>query len=319
MLGISGPPGKKALWGSTFHKIMEILANIKLSEQKEEEFFEDDVVGYININNYSLPLITDKIYEYYSNNYEGEWTDKTHRMMHKWVNKLLDFNDGQYDPRNLHIVDVEKKFDMVLDYDWAHYEYILRGEKVEGQLALKGTIDLITRDDDNTIHIIDWKSGQNRQKISTGETKEYKHFKEDFQLRLYHYVVHQLYDVDVVYNTIFWLNKGGPFTIHFDKEDLKKTEEMIKDKFEYIKASQKPTNIRKNKRLSWFCQYCCAASKLKFQNAPIEYRDKQTTPIGEKMDACCQIQHELESKNVDELTEKYIRKDFSPDYYQSPT
>ena len=75
-----------------------------------------------------------------------------------------------FDPRNRNILCPEQQFDIVIDKPWAEYEYKTTKETIKGQLAIKGTIDLITQINDDTLEIIDWKTGR-RLDWATGEEK----------------------------------------------------------------------------------------------------------------------------------------------------
>lgn len=85
------------------------------------------------------------------------WTKATYKQVWNWTWMALEQNNRMYDPRFRDIISPEKKFEFEIKKDWAKYEYFLKGEKIEGYLKLKGTIDLVTKIDDNTIEIIDWK------------------------------------------------------------------------------------------------------------------------------------------------------------------
>jgi hypothetical protein len=58
VIGYRSPSNKKADKGTIVHKVLEILAGIKLSEQKNDSYYEDDILGKIDINNYNIDHIT---------------------------------------------------------------------------------------------------------------------------------------------------------------------------------------------------------------------------------------------------------------------
>ncbi|MAJ03272.1 MAG: hypothetical protein CMH03_00685, partial [Marinovum sp.] len=121
------------------------------------------------------------------------------------------------------VVDPEPHFDIPIEEDWAKYEYEMpNGEVIEGRLAIKGTIDLVTKIDDDTIEVIDWKTGR-RLDWATGQEKDYKKLTTDAQLLLYNYAISKLYpDYKQAIMTIFFVKDGGPFSMCFDKEDQDK-------------------------------------------------------------------------------------------------
>lgn len=72
-----------------------------------------------------------------------------------WI--ALDYKDGIYDPRKRNIFSPEQNFDIPIVANWANFSYNTGGEKISGNFSIKGTIDLITQLDDDTLEIIDWK------------------------------------------------------------------------------------------------------------------------------------------------------------------
>ena len=54
VLGIRSPSNKKADKGTIVHKALEILAFIKLAKQNKEQIVSDEIVGIIDISEYSL-------------------------------------------------------------------------------------------------------------------------------------------------------------------------------------------------------------------------------------------------------------------------
>ena len=75
-----------------------------------------------------------------------------------------------FDPRNRNILYPEQQFDIVINKPWAKYSYDTKDGKLEGNLAIKGTIDLITQPNKDTLEIVDWKTGR-RLNWATGEEK----------------------------------------------------------------------------------------------------------------------------------------------------
>ena len=109
------------------------------------------------------------------------------------VDDALKYNDGQFDPRKRNVVASEPQFDIAIEEDWAKYEYKMPdGKLVEGRLAIKGTIDLVTEVDEGVIEVIDWKTGR-RLNWATGEEKTYEKLLEDPQLLLYNYAISKLF------------------------------------------------------------------------------------------------------------------------------
>jgi hypothetical protein len=158
VLGWRGPSGQKADKGTIVHKVLEILAVIKQAQQNNIQEINDDVVGSLNVHKYDLDKIVQQVYTHYTErSTHHKWTAKDHKDCHAWVYKAIEFNDGMFDPRNRHILCPEQHFDIEIKKPWSAYSYDTPEGKLEGNLAIKGTIDLITLVNDNTIEIVDWK------------------------------------------------------------------------------------------------------------------------------------------------------------------
>lgn len=318
VLGWRGPSGQKADKGTIVHKVLEILAIIKKAQQDNIPVVDDDVAGKIDVDDYNLNALIEKSYKYYSDaSTHHKWTPKDYKDCHAWVYKAIEFNSGMFDPRNRNILRPEQHFDFTINKKWAEYNFNAGDQKISGQLALKGTIDLVTLANDKTIEIIDWKTGR-RLDWATGQEKTQEKLEKDPQLRIYHYAISHLYpDIDHIIFSIYFINDGGPFSICFDKKDLADTEDMLRRKFEYIKNTKKP---RLNK--SWMCSKLCHFGKTTFENTNIlpivEYRDNQVCQQGSNMTKCEQIKHDLELHGIDHVVQQYKHTNHSFGLYKAP-
>jgi hypothetical protein len=318
VLGWRGPSGQKADKGTIVHKVLELLAVIKKAQQDNLLSIDDDIVGKVSSKNYDIDDLFNKVYVYYTtNNSHHKWTDKDRKDCRNWVQKTLEFNNGMFDPRNRDIVCPEQRFDIVIDKPWAKYSFDTPEGKLEGNLALKGTVDLITKIDDNFYEIIDWKTGR-RLDWATGKEKTQEKLENDPQLMIYHYAISRLYpEIENIMVTINFINDGGPFSICFQKKDLLRTELMLRNKFEKIKANKKP-QLHK----SWMCSKLCHFGKSTFDNTAIapleEYRDGQVTPKGAIMTKCEQIHHDVQIHGMGEVINQYKHPNHSFGFYKAP-
>lgn len=319
VLGWRGPSGQKADKGTIVHKVLEILAIIKQSQQNNQKYVEDDVIGKIDTNNYNLNTIIHDVYEYYTERTQHhKWTTKDHKDCHAWVYKAIEFNDGMFDPRNRKILQPEQHFDFEIKKPWAKYQYNLPdGEIMSGNLAMKGTIDLITLLNEDTIEIIDWKTGR-RLDWATGQEKTQEKLETDPQLRIYHYAIKNLYpNIKHIIFSIYFINDGGPFTVCFDDSHIEETENMLRKKFNTIKAVKRP-NLKK----SWMCKKLCHFGKTTFENTmldpTIEYRDNQVCEKGSYMTKCEQIKHDIELYGIDTSMMLYKHPNHTFGSYKAP-
>ena len=324
VLGWKGPGNLKADKGTIVHKVLEILAKIKLADQQNPNRgkeilwdIEDDTIGKVNCYPLDLHNICERVFNYYAKIKDQPWTDKDFRDCELWVNKAIDFNGGAFNPLNMNIVSPEQRFDLIIDEPWAHYEYVLDGKKIEGQLGLKGTIDLITEPMPGTYEIVDWKTGR-RLNWATGEEKTHEKLMSDPQLMMYFLAASKLYpDIENIIVTIDFINDGGPFSLCYSKSDIPRTLDMLKEKFEYIKATKIPKQSK-----SWKCTKFCYFGKNTFTGTEIkpiiEFRNGQTCAKGQTMTMCEQMNFELYKKGMDKTVKEYKAPDHKIDFYQNP-
>jgi hypothetical protein len=221
-------------------------------------------------------MATDWAYDYYSKlEPEHNWTNKDWELCHHWTEKLLALSGGRLDPRNHNVIMPEQVFDFTIDEPWARYHYQLPdGEVVEGQLGLKGTMDLVYSDEPGIIDVLDYKTGRQID-WATGKEKDFKSLCNDPQLRLYHYASCRLFpEADEIYMRIVYMNYDGCFILPYSRADLPDTERMIKRKFDEIRYATRP-HLKK----TWKCTRLCHFGKTSHPEDPDKtmcefFRDK---------------------------------------------
>lgn len=318
-LGYRSPSNKKADKGTIVHKVLEILAGIQLAIQNNDNTYDDDILGSINVNSYNLDHIIEQVYNYYSGQFKHhQWEVKDFKDCHAWVYKALVDHNGAFDPRTRLIVRPEQHFDIVIDKPWADYKYETSDGVIEGKLAIKGTIDLITKVNDNTLEVIDWKTGK-RLDWATGQEKTLDKLYQDAQLKIYHYALSKLYpEYEHIIMSINFINDGGAFSMCFDKSDLPSTEEIIRKKFNEIKNCKKPRLSK-----SWKCNKLCYFGRNTFENHAtilpiIEYRDGQVCNKGTSMTICEQVKHDIELNGMKSVVDNYTVPGYSVGKYKAP-
>lgn len=297
ILGLKAKPGKKAILGSIVHKALEILAHRKLAEQNGEAVIHDEETGLTKPRHLITPEIALATgWDYYTRVEDSfDWKPKDKKDCLKWLKQGLEFRDGLYDPRKRKVICPEQYFSFVIDEPWAHYNFELPdGTRLEGQLGLKGTIDLVTAHPaaQSVIEYLDWKTGKVWDWAS-GKEKTYASLVNDPQLRMYHYALSRLYpDAEEIFVTIFFVQFLKPFSIPFTRDDLKKTELMLRKRFELIKSTTNPSWIRDNAAHNWKCNRLCSFGQEKFP--------------GSKTSICQQVKKELLSIGMDKVNAKYM-------------
>lgn len=290
VLGIPDPGNKKAEKGTIVHKVMECLAQGRKVEQDGVGAFEDDAIGIINVYNnvdYSR-LHTDGFvndlcrasFDYYSKKSKHTYDNDDFFEVKEWTWRALKFNNGAYDPRKMEIIEPELHFDLEIKEPWAEYDFVLpTGERIFGNLCIKGTIDLVARASDTVYESFDWKTGSSRKDWVTGVEKDYKEFRKDAQLRMYHYALTRMFpDVKQFIPTIYYIRAGGPFTIAFGPQDIKDTLEMLRVRFEKIKSVTRPQLVK-----TWKCTKVCHYGMTPHPSGKIDPRTKKPYTICQYM------------------------------------
>ena len=313
VLGHQPDSGKKAELGTIVHKVMEVLAKLKKFTQdnpsKTKISIQDDALGKIDIKKSELYTeglvkgLLQKSFQFYVSGSKHNFTKADNNDCAKLVFDTLTYNDGQFDPRHRTIIAAEPHFDIPIDEDWAHYDYVVDGKNIKGQLAIKGTIDLVTESSDGIIEVIDWKTGR-RLDWATGEEKTYEKLCSDPQLLLYNYAISKLfpqYNQSIM--SIFFIKDGGPFSMCFDRSDEKRFLNMLKQRFQDIQNNNKPKPIseqRDNWKCTKLCHYC-----------------KNNWP-GTDQNMCIYIENTLKTKGMDATLKECTKPGFDIGYYSAP-
>jgi len=284
ILGHPSKANKKAELGTIVHKVLEGLALAKKAKQDNKSCINDNEI----YQNYSLDncnpdnLLYDS-YDFYTATSEFEFTTEDYELCDTWVKMALTQHNCTFNPHNREIIEAEHKFNIVIPDEWASYNY--NGK--QGNLLLHGTIDLMTKVNDNTMEIIDWKTGQ-RKNWNTGKVKTYKCLTKDPQLLIYYYAANFLHpEYDHIIVTIYYIRDGGPYSICFDKSDLDMAKAMIRYRFLEMKNNQNPKLLSWN-MLHFKCQRWC------------EYGPKSgDEPL------CSLVRDHIKQHGIDSATERF--------------
>lgn len=254
ILGLPSPSGKKAMLGTIVHHVLELMA--KASKVSNMGKSRDPV--------YLLEICWER---YTKEDTAFELTDADRRFCKRTIDKVV---ESAYNPLGLKVIDIEKQFRLPVlsgGFDYTFYD-VLSGEISAGNGELRGTMDLVTELDKDTIEIIDWKTGR-RNCWVTGKLKDYDYlFNNDIQLRMYDlasYILYPQYKHRLL--TMHYVNQGGPFTLTFDDNERNRTLEILKDHFNCILSNHQPSRIKEERRKSsWKCNKVCSFGKEKASN-----------------------------------------------------
>lgn len=303
-LGWSEPPNLKAQLGTIVHKVMEVLACCKqIIQENKPLVVNDEHIGKIEFTKKSLSTkkfvssILDKSFEHYSQSDKtNNYTSEEYKTCDKWTWMALEYNNGQFDPRNKIIIAPEQEFDIPIMEDWAIME---NGDR----LAIKGTIDLITEIDKTTLEVVDYKTGQ-RKNWATGEEKTYDKLQNDAQLLLYYYAISKIFpQYEHVIMTIFFIRDGGPFSMCFDDSDKEKFLKMLEKRYKEILNDINPKPIDKY-RSSFKCKKLCHFYRTEWGNS------------GKSM--CQYVEDNIKGHGIETTTKVCSNPSFSINKYKAP-
>lgn len=279
--------------GTIVHLALEILAQISIAEKKGQSVVQTDV-GEIDVKSHDVIQIVTAAYNKIAIDDDYIQWDRDEDLGDciAWTLKTLNYNGGEYDPRKLKVIDIEKDFKVEITKPWAMYDYIdiITGENKSGFFSINGVIDLVTEIGPNLYHIIDWKSGK-RKDWATGKNKEYESFVKDIQLQLYYWAARELYPGKDILVTIFYINAGGPFTVPFDESNIDEIELKIMRKYLDITHTNIP-RANHSFKCKW-CHYSKVTSEEVGGPKIIEMRDGKHSKIGDCMSLCNATEYAL--------------------------
>ena len=270
-LGFKDKENAKAIMGTITHKCLETLGNIVVARREGKRKVKDEMFNHTFKELEDLKLISRTCFDYYAKHspqLAHKLNEKAYLQCHAWFLKALDFEGGKLNPLNQDIDAVEQYFDITIDKPWAKYKYDVDGEIIEGNLAIKGTIDVIARESDGYYQILDYKTGK-RINWATGAVKEQADLEKDTQLLLYYYALKNMFPDREYYVSIYYINDskidgvhvpGGLFDICFDESDYAKAENILRAKFEEIRDTEQP-RLLCHENTHWKCQYLCKFSE----------------------------------------------------------
>jgi len=237
LLKIRPPTGKAALQGTIVHQVFEWMAKLKKKDKTHIDpmwLLDQAWIWHTKLN----PHIAIR-----RETSRGEAADfkKCRLCIEHIVNS--DFN-----PYKMKIIDAERWFEIQLEGDdWECTDEFHNNT----QFTNRGLMDLVHEIDENTIEIVDWKTGK-REDFYTRKEYDFKKLLEDIQLRLYHFAACKLYpQYKNILITFHFILDGGPITIPPTDYEIPLTIEALSKFFSTVKAD---TLIIRNR--NWQCRMC---------------------------------------------------------------
>lgn len=162
----------------------------------------------------------------------------------KCKNDLQTVLDDQfYDPRQMDIIGIEKWFKMEMPGE----AWICNNN----QFAIRGFMDLVRKIDDNTIEIIDWKTGS-RTDIFSSKVISSETLSQAVQARIYYLAAYQMFSqYKNILLTFYYTSDGGPITVAFCPQDIP---HIISYLFRFMNEVRDSTVLIRKKH--WTCRMC---------------------------------------------------------------
>lgn len=298
-LGMKDKQNVKALMGSVMHKNLELLGKAKIAQQSKKRQFKDDDFGTIKLKDITLDRLNEMSFDFYDMAYPGLMSNASKKQCLQWTELAVTRLDGSLDPRNQNLHAVEEFFDVEVPHKWADYSYQFGNREIKGRLRLKGTVDVIMKEDETYFHILDYKSGR-RYNWAKDKVKTYEDLEDDNQLLLYYYALRLKYPDKKFFVSIYFVNdhkidkvvvEGGLFTFAFSDDDMLRAEQKIKQIFQKMQNDKNPKQIH-SKCSHFKCQYMCAFSQIIPEISLTEL-------------ACIAIKREIEENGISATTMKY--------------
>ena len=246
ILGMESRAGKAALQGSIVHQTLDWMCRLRKR-------------GKINVD--PMWLLDRAWDEHTKKSIEIEIRRVTTRIDKETgeLKEAADFkkcrlalenilNNPHYNPYKIKIIDSEQWFALEMPGD--EWERLDKDGK-KHQFTTRGFIDLTHEIDEETLEIVDWKTGS-RKSFYTQQPIDEMILTREIQARLYHLAAYFLYpQYKNILVTFYYTSDGGPITIALSQDDLAMT---IAALYRFMTIVSKDTLIRRNRW--WTCKMC---------------------------------------------------------------
>lgn len=246
ILGIKSGTGKAALQGKIVHLALEWMARLRKRDKTNVDPMWLLNRAWDNLTDehpdIGLRKVTTRI-----DKETGDFKEAADFKKCRFAMETI-LNDRFYNPYNLNIVDMEKWFAMELPgEEWQCQDK----DGDPHQFAVRGFIDVAHEIDEDTLEIVDWKTG-NRKDFYTQDEIDEETLMREVQPRLYHLAAYFLYpQYKNILITFYYANSDGPITISLSQDDIVLTIAALHRFFTVI---SKDTLVRRNR--TWKCKMC---------------------------------------------------------------
>lgn len=238
--------------GTIAHHVLELLARAKKNgHYKLQDKYTDP--------DYLLEVCWAK---YVRENKEGyALTPEDKEFCRTQVNTVL--KDKIYNPLEMDIVATELQFEIEIrrkGFDFIGTDGLRRWRKI------RGTIDLVTKSDSDTLEVVDYKTGERKDWI-TGEEDGLDKIKKKIQFRVYDVAIKTLFP-QYKYRifTMYFTRSGGPFPISYEPHEFDESLDLLRRHFLEISKDEHPARLKDNparrEAEAWKCLHVCQFGKI---------------------------------------------------------
>lgn len=246
IIGMETKAGKAALQGSIVHQAFEWMAKLRKRGKTNVDPMWLLNRAWDKLTAETLGVAIRRVTTRIDKNTGNLMEAADFKKCRVALETILD--DQFYNPYNLKIVDAERWF--ALELPGEEWECLDKDGKLH-QFAIRGFIDLVHEIDEDTIEVVDWKTGS-REDFYTRQPIDEALLIREIQPRLYHLAAYFLYPkYKNILTTFYYTNSGGPITIALSQDDLTMT---ISTLHRFFTTIRQDTLIRRNR--FWTCKMC---------------------------------------------------------------
>jgi len=246
--GLKGFPNMGSEKGTVCHTVFEKYARCCM----DDEYDAFDVDG-------CLEREFDKHFETVDLEYDREEEIEDCRKM---IHKVLDKKNNVFQHKILGVeqtVDLVLKSDGELIYEGYSKDFGDENGKIDKTVdicdvfgryvfRLYGFIDLIVEIDEDTIEVVDWKSGKS--------SKTFEALRKDTQAMLYALAVRYLYPTYDNYIVTFNYLRRKPITLSFSESEMISITNKLYSRWRKIKSCNDPKRTIRGHNAKWKCRFC---------------------------------------------------------------
>lgn len=241
-LGFVGESGPAALLGTIGHKVLEVLSTASIvKHDKNSKIWDPVYLWNTSFNHY---------YNLEPNSAEQIPEDKIRKVSRGIINLL----NSEYTPIRDNTISSEAQFYIPIEEPGFELpkEFIKPGRPK--YFTIRGRIDRVDKIDDETVEIIDYKTGSRVCWDSKDRhKKEPSDLRNDIQPRMYHMAAKHLYPwAKNILVTFIYITDGGPIQVPFCDEDIKETKQILLKRYRAIRFNEEP-----QRNTGWHCNVLC--------------------------------------------------------------